>query len=215
MKVAVFDSGIGGMTFLKAAQQALPAVNFEYFSDKENVPYGTKSVEFVRECVFKAIDDIVKQNFDAIVIACNTATSIAINDLRKRYTIPIIGMEPAVKPAIEQSEGKRVLVFATPITVRENKLSNLIKGLNSEEIVDLIALPKLVEFAENNILSKEIETYIREQLKNLEINKYSCVVLGCTHFIYYKDIIKEIFPKAKVIDGNLGTVNRLIEVIGN
>ncbi|MFW0862451.1 MAG: glutamate racemase [Candidatus Komeilibacteria bacterium] len=213
MKVAVFDSGIGGKTFLQEARHALPDIEFEYFSDSDNVPYGDKDIKVVREYIFKAIDNIVKQDFDAIVIACNTATSIAINDLRGRYDLPIIGMEPAVKPAIKQSYGKKVLVLATPITVKEDKLSNLIKGLNSEEIVDLIALPKLVEFAENNIFNKEVEEYITDKIKDLNIDEYSCVVLGCTHFIYFKDIIQKLFPNTKIVDGNQGTINRLKQVL--
>jgi glutamate racemase len=214
LNIGIFDSGIGGKTVLNEAQKLLPNEQFIYFADTRHTPYGTKTVEQVREFVFSAIDELVKKDIKALVIACNTATSIAIEDLRKRYSFPIVGMEPAVKPAINCSNGKRTLVLATPITVAEPKLQDLIKDLHSEDKVDLLALPKLVELAEKDIFSgAQVEEYLQMEFSKLDVKQYGSVVLGCTHFVYYKDIIQKFFQNADVVDGNKGTVERLKSVL--
>ena len=111
-----------------------------------------------------AVDFLISKKVKAIVIACNTATAIAAEELRKKYDIPIIGIEPAAKPAVENRREKRVLIMATPTTIREEKLSNLLKDLNAIEYVDLIAMPKLVEFAENkDFESDKVKEYVQEQ----------------------------------------------------
>ena len=148
--IGIFDSGIGGLTVLEKIIEKMPNERYIYYADKKNAPYGTKHKEKVKEYIEEIIKFFISKDVKAIVIACNTATSIAIKDLRKKYTIPIIGIEPAVKPAIENRENKKVLVMATPTTIKEEKLNNLLEKLNAKEYGDLIAMPKLVEFAENN-----------------------------------------------------------------
>ncbi len=147
--IGVFDSGIGGLTVLKEIIKILPNEEFIYYADTDNVPYGIKPKEEVKEYINQAVKFLIDKDVKAIVIACNTATSIAINDLRKKYSLPIIGIEPAAKPAIENRGQKKVLIMATPTTIREEKLHNSLKKFSAEEFVDLIAMPKLVEFAEN------------------------------------------------------------------
>ena len=114
MKIGFFDSGIGGLTVLSEALKRLPNHEYLYYADTDHAPYGPKPKEEVREYVFKAIEFLVNEGAQIIVIACNTATSIAVSELRQKYSIPIIGMEPAVKPAIESVENstKRVLVLS-------------------------------------------------------------------------------------------------------
>jgi glutamate racemase len=120
-------------------------------------------------------------------VACNTATSVAIEDLRREYALPIIGMEPAVKPAVENHKDKRGLVTATELTLREEKLRKLITRLDCEDIVDLLPLPKLVDFAERAVFDRDtVLGYISETLGECEPGRYQTVVLGCTHFIFYK-----------------------------
>ena len=124
MKIGFFDSGIGGLTVLSEALKRLPHHEYLYYADTEHAPYGKRPKEEVLMYVLEAVDFLVQQGAQMIVIACNTATSIAITTLREKYDIPIIGMEPAVKPAIEcVSDGsKRVLVTATPLTLKEEKM---------------------------------------------------------------------------------------------
>jgi glutamate racemase len=126
-------------------------------------------------------------------------------------------MEPAVKPAVKITEGtqKRVLVTATPLTLKEEKLKNLIERIDNEHIVDLLPLPELVQFAENfEFDEKIVENYLAKKLSACDLNKYGTIVLGCTHFIFYKNLFKKIIPDhIDVIDGNIGTVNNLKKVL--
>lgn len=217
MKIAIFDSGIGGLSVLHEALKKIPNENFLYFADEKNVPYGTKTEEVIIELVDNAINFILKKDVKAIVVGCNTATSVAINKMREKYSLPIIGMEPAVKKAIDSYKEKRILVIATPITIKGKKLKELISRIDSKNLTDLIALPKLVEFAEKEIYDKNIVCkYLEEEFKNLNLNNYSSVVLGCTHFNYFKDSLRDIFTnEIKFYDGNEGTINKLIFELKN
>ena len=213
--IGVFDSGIGGLTVLNKIIEILPNEKYIYFADTDNVPYGTKPKEEVKEYINKAVEFLISKNVKAIVIACNTATSIAVKELREKYTIPIIGIEPAAKPAVENRGEKRVLIMATPTTIKEEKLKYLLEELHANEYVDLIAMPKLVEFAENmDFESDNVKDYIQEQLKQYDLNSYSELVLGCTHFPFFRDVLSEIFPKdTQIIDGSTGVANRLKNVL--
>ncbi|PRX26914.1 glutamate racemase [Orenia metallireducens] len=211
MKIGFLDSGIGGLTVLKEALKILPNHEYIYYADTENVPYGIKPKNEVKNYIFNAVDFIIKQGVKAVLIACNTATSIAIKDLRQQYNIPIIGMEPAVKPAVENCDGKRVLVLATPLTLKEEKYQKLVSRLDSKDIVDSLPLPELVEFAENFVFDEEIITrYLKDKFAPYNLNAYGTIVLGCTHFPFYKSFFREILPAhIDIIDGNLATVKHL------
>ena len=213
--IGVFDSGIGGLTVLKKIVEILPNEKYIYYADTDNVPYGTKPKEEVKKYINKAIDFLVSKNVKAIVIACNTATSIAVKELREKCSIPIIGIEPAVKPAVENRKNKKILIMATPTTIKEEKLKHLLDILNAEQYVDLIAMPKLVEFAENKEFeSLKVKAYIEEQLKEYNLGNYSELVLGCTHFPFFKNILSEIFQKdIQIIDGSKGVANRLKNIL--
>jgi len=217
MRIGFFDSGIGGLTVLHETIRILPHEDYIYYADELNVPYGSKPKEEVKKYVFAAVDFIYKQGVKAIVIACNTATSVAINELRAKYSIPILGMEPAVKPAVEiNREGKkRVLVTGTPLTLKEEKLHNLIAKLDNEHVVDLLPLPGLVEFAERCEFNEEVVLpYLQEQLNKYDPGNYEAIVLGCTHFSYYKDLFRKIFATpVSILDGNLGTAKNLRRIL--
>lgn len=213
MQIGFFDSGAGGITVLHDTLKILPDEDYIYYADTLNVPYGPKSKEEVKGYIFDAVDFIVRQKVKAIVVACNTATSVAIEDLRAKYSIPVIGMEPAVKPAVERSRNlnRRVLVTATALTLREEKLQNLITRLDNDHIVDLLPLPGLVRFAERLEFDEQIVLpYLEEQLLGYDLSRYETVVLGCTHFSFFKDMFKKLFPAdVSIIDGNSGTANNL------
>lgn len=215
MSIGFFDSGIGGVSVLYEALKLMPDEDYIYYADTKNVPYGTKPKEKVRELVLQAGRFMKSKGVKALVVACNTATSIAIEDLRRDFEFPIIGMEPAVKPAVESCDGdRRVLVTATPLTIREEKLKNLIERLDSENIVDLIPLPGLVELAEKLEFSKDtVEPYLNNQLKDFDNTSIGTVVLGCTHFSLFRDSFEELYPEAHVIDGSHGTVANLRRIL--
>ena len=217
MKIGFFDSGIGGLTVLSEALKRLPHHDYLYYADTLHAPYGPKPKEEVRGYIFEAIEFLVRKGADIIVIACNTATSIAVNDLREKYQIPISGMEPAVKPAIEwvQESGKRVLVTATPLTLKEEKLHHLIERLDQSHVTDLLPLPDLVRFAESFDFSPEtVVPYLKKQLVDYQISDYGAIVLGCTHFPLFASSFKEVFePGIELIDGSVGTVTHLANII--
>ena len=197
---------------LKESLKVLPNEDFVYFGDSLNAPYGTRNVNEVKKLTFNAVDFLIDKGVKVIVIACNTATSAAIDALREGYTeIPIIGIEPALKPAVEVSRGKSVIIMATPMTLVEKKFSNLMKLYNKE--VEIIPLPcaGLVELIENGIIEgNEIEEYLKEKLKNFRHLDVASIVLGCTHYPFIKnELVKIVGENTIIIDGSIGTVNQL------
>lgn len=215
MNIGIFDSGIGGMSVLHQALATLPCENYIFYADTDHVPYGTKTTDQVIAYVDDMIQFMLAHDCKAVVIACNTATAAAAAIMRSRYALPIIGIEPAVKPAVEQSEGLRVMVVATPLTIREEKLRNLVDRVDNAHHVDLLALPRLVSFAEQEEFSSEaVEAYLREELAPFDLASYKELVLGCTHFNYFKDSFRRIMPaQVRIIDGNAGTVNQLKRIL--
>lgn len=213
MRIGFFDSGIGGLTVLSEALKRLPNHEYLYYADTLHAPYGPKPKDEVREYVFNAIEFLVNEGVEIIVIACNTATSIAVSELRQKYSIPIIGMEPAVKPAIEHvtNSHKRVLVTATPLTLKEEKLKKLIAKLDTHHQTDLLPLADLVRFAEAYQFSdKVIIPYLKQALHNYDLSQYGAVVLGCTHFPLFSQCFEKIFSSdVQLIDGSKGTISHL------
>ena len=130
--VAVFDSGVGGISVLKELYALMPCENYIYFGDSKNAPYGSREPDEVKELVLKNADYLASMGVKALVVACNTATSVAIEDLRRIYDMPVIGVEPALKPAVLYKEHSAVAVMATPITVHEAKFNVLMKHYEDE-----------------------------------------------------------------------------------
>ncbi|MHB1920699.1 MAG: glutamate racemase [Chitinophagaceae bacterium] len=219
MRIAIFDSGLGGITVLSEALSHFPGEDFLYYADNLHVPYGPKSKARVREYVLEAVGEINQHPIKALVVACNTATSIAIEDLRSLYPFPVVGIEPAVKPAIELNlKGEnRVLVLATELTLKEAKFNELVSRVDNKNIVDTLALPGLVSFCEALEFRDEIILpYLKQQLQPYDLSSYGTIVLGCTHFVFFKkSFLKILPPQVVVIDGNLGTVKRLGNLLGN
>lgn len=213
MRIGFFDSGMGGLTVLKRAIETFPQQDYVYYADSSNAPYGVKSKEEVLACCHQAVQFLMSQGVELVVIACNTATSIAVNDLRATYSIPIIGIEPAVKPAIEavKETGGRVLVTATPLTIKEEKLKGLLKACGGFDCCDLLPLPRLVEWAEQGEFSLDrVVPYLKQQLDGYPVSSYHRVVLGCTHFPLFKRAFSEVFGSSvQLVDGAMGVVKRM------
>lgn len=217
MKVGIFDSGIGGLSVLHRARKMIPGAQFLYYADEEHVPYGEKTPEEIRGYVEEILHFLIGQRVDAIVIACNTATTVATKAFREQFPVPIVGMEPAVKKAVElyRNSGKRILVAATPVTIAGDKLHSLLERVDTEHEADLIPLPKLVRFAEKGDFDNpSIEAYLREAFAPFELSRYGAVVLGCTHFNYFKEYFRKVFPgEIHFVDGNEGTLRQLMRVL--
>lgn len=213
MRIAIFDSGIGGISVLDEALRHLPSENFIYFADSLHVPYGTKTKEQVVGHVVDAVESLLPYGIKALVVACNTATSIAIEELRRRYDFIVIGMEPAVKPALETSNqaGQRVLVLATPLTLKEEKFRRLVTGLDRRHSVDALPLPELVQYCESFQFDEDvIVPYFESKFAPYDWSRYGVIVLGCTHYSFYSNVLRKMVPgHIDIIDGNAGTVRHL------
>lgn len=213
LSIGFFDSGIGGISVLREAVALMPNENYIYIGDSMNAPYGTKTPEEVRNLSFNVIDKLISLGVKAVVVACNTATSAAIDDLREKYEeqLPIIGIEPALKPAVENYGEGVVVIMATPMTLSENKFSKLRERYS--ETAEIIPMPcdGLVEIIESGITSGPlVEDYLRNKFAEIDKTRVSAVVLGCTHYPFIKDaLVKVINENVAVIDGSLGTVKQL------
>lgn len=212
MKIAFFDSGVGGLTIFKEAYKDINA-EYIYFADNLNTPYGIKSKEVVKDLVVKNVKKIIDYGADIIVIACNTATSVAIAQLREMFSDKcIIGTEPAVKVAADKHvEDKKILVCATTLTSKEEKMMNLIDKLDIKDRTSFVPLDKLVEFAEKlDFNSSDVVEYLKERFSQIDLEEYSHLVLGCTHFPLFKDVIASIVPEGiEIIDSANGVIKNV------
>ncbi len=217
MKIAIYDSGIGGLTVLHEALRQLENEDYIYFSDCSHAPYGTKKRDAVLGYILEAVDFISRQDIKALVVACNTATSVAIGELRAKYDFPVLGMEPAVKPALRGSHGGTVLVLATELTLREEKFQNLIERVCNDGKIEALPAPKLVDFAESFTFDRAVvHAYLDEILQGRDLSQYGTVVLGCTHFPFFRSIISDFFHGGvEVIDGGEGTIRHLSRVLSD
>lgn len=215
MKIAFFDSGVGGLTVLQEALKRMPGEDYIYYGDSDHAPYGTKTKEEIKGHVFRSVEFLAQMDLKALVLACNTATSVTVDDLRKMYSFPIIGMEPAVKLAVKNTKNQKIIVCATNVTLKEGKLSQLVSNLNATEMVEYLPLQELVMFAENfDLESPEVIAYIQKKFSSFNWNEFDSIVLGCTHFIYFRHLIRQFVPKEiQILDGNEGTIKNLASKI--
>lgn len=209
--IGIFDSGVGGLTVLHQAMEMMPHERFLYYADSANVPYGTKSKSQILEFVDVAVDNMLRYPLKAIVLACNTATSVSAASLRLKHDIPIIGMEPAVKPAILDGDPRKILVFATELTLLEKKYKDLIHKLDIKERIDALPMQELVDFAEEfDFEGPSLKRYLRKTFANIKWEDYHSVVLGCTHFLYFKTMLSSFIPgHIQFVDGHHGTLKQL------
>lgn len=215
--IGFFDSGVGGISVLKTAYELMPNENYIYYGDNANAPYGEKNEEQIKQLSLKAGAFLFEKGVKAIVMACNTATSAAVIMMRERYSIPVISMEPAVKPALA-SEGK-VLVLATPATVSQARYLGLIERLSAQDRVVSVGCGGLVELIEQGKTDeKSIHDCLAQRLSGLTTKPVGAVVLGCTHYSFVESHIKSYIDKAfhtdcRVFDGRQGTALHLEHVL--
>lgn len=210
--IGVFDSGLGGISVLREMVKIMPSEDFLYFGDSANAPYGVRSTEEVRELTISHVDRLLSQGAKAICIACNTATSAAVAKLRLIYPdLPLVGIEPAIKPAAESMDHPKVLVMATPMTIREEKFQNLLSHFEDQAEIFQLPCPGLMEFIESGIFEgPAIESFLSQLLWDYKDIKLDAVVLGCTHYPFVgKQIQKALGGKVQLYDGSLGTAREL------
>ena len=212
MPIGFFDSGVGGVTVLAEALKQLPHEEYIYYADTQHVPYGPKPKDEIKGYIFSAVDYLAGCGIDALLVACYTATSVAVNELRQRYAFPVIGMEPAVKPAVKSTGGgKRVLALATELTLKEAKFRDLVSAVDPEHIIDSLPMPELVELAENLTFDDAVVIpCLQKKFAVLDLVSYGTVVLGCTHFTFFRDSLRKVLaPGTNIIDGAEGTLRQL------
>ena len=210
--IGIFDSGIGGISILEKLKQLLPNENFIYLADNRNCPYGSKSKKEIISLSKKNCEKLIELNCKIIIIACNTSTTNSIKKLREIIAIPIIGIEPGLKPAIHYTKTKNIGILATKKTLGselffETLNQNRIDDIHIHEQIDY----ELVNLIEEGSHSKQNLYKILEKYLVPMINKkIDCLLLGCTHYNHIKDIIEEIIPiDIKIVD-TIAPVNKRV-----
>ncbi|MBQ4348698.1 MAG: glutamate racemase [Clostridia bacterium] len=209
--IAVVDSGMGGITVLRKLHRLMPNENYIYFGDSANSPYGTKTKEEIRLLTVNAVESLMKRGAKSVVIACNTATSAAAGYLREKYPdYPFVGLEPALKPAALSSKWPRVLVLATPLTLKEEKFNNLMARFEGEAEFIKLPAPELVGFVERGeVDTQECTEYLERILEPYADHKVDAVVLGCTHFPFARKEIQSILgEEVLVFEGSMGAAKQ-------
>ncbi len=212
LKIGVFDSGVGGQSVVNAVQKALPEAKIIYVDDKANVPYGSKSPEELYVLVAPILQDLANR-VDAIVVACNTVTTTLIERLRQEIAVPLVGMEPMVKPAAEQSKNRIIAVCATPATLKSARYAWL-KETYAKDVK--VLEPDCSDWA-YMIENRQIDhNKLRSRIEEVCQAGADVIVLGCTHYHWIEEEIKAIADhyKTSVIQPERPVINQLKRVLG-
>jgi glutamate racemase len=217
--IAFIDSGIGGLPYLARAREQMANERFVYAADNANFPYGEKSADAVREIVIDLVGRVIGR-FEpkAVVVACNTATVIALESLRATFPLPFVGVVPAVKPAAEHSPFRRIGLLATSRTVGDAYLERLIRSFASDCTIVRMAGAELVDFVENRFLDDEsaaAERAIQRIVERVRGEEIDSLVLGCTHFTFLDQVFrKELGAGVAIVDSREGVARQLRRVSG-
>ena len=232
MPIGVMDSGVGGVSVLNALRFLLPFENYVYLSDSKYAPYGRRSSDEIKSIVLQNAERLVFMGCKALVVACNTATAVAVSDLRKKFrTVPVVGLEPAIRPALSYAKrcGGDVLVLATDVTVREERFQQLCRrccsefdavfkfaGDNGDLNSDLtyayaLSIQNTVDHVEKKEGNSEADTeYLKTRFSLLKNRTFSAVVEGCTHFPFAEKSISDALGYRPVFfDGAQGAARRM------
>lgn len=210
--IGIIDSGIGGKGIEKEIKKLLPKVKTAYLADTKNFPYGTKKVRKLNKILADNIENLIKKGAKIIVLACNSATVSSIRYLRKKFDIPIIGVEPAIKTATEMTKTKKIAIFSTPITSKSEATNKLIKKYCQDIVVykiPFVNLAGLIETGQTSSSTYEVEdVWLGYKNNNIDV-----IVLGCTHYTLIKDKIQKIIgAKVKLVDSNLAVARQVKKV---
>ncbi|HSD55742.1 MAG TPA: glutamate racemase [Candidatus Saccharimonadales bacterium] len=209
--IGVFDSGIGGLSVARAIEKALPEDAVLYVSDREHMPYGDKTSKEVFTLVVPILQQLVERGCNAIVIACNTVTTTHIEDLRKIIPVPLVGMEPMIKPAAEQTQTGVVAVCATPATLSSKRYAWLKETYTQGITViepDCSTWAYMIEHDQVN------EAQIKQQITELCDQNADVIVLGCTHYHWIEDVIQSVAAeRAVVVQPEQPVIRQLLRVL--
>ena len=212
--IAVFDSGVGGISVLRELMALMPGENYLYFGDSANAPYGEKSTEEVRRLTLQNAQMLLSCGAKALVIACNTATAAAITLLREQYPdTVIIGIEPALKLAADRFPAGKIGIMATQVTLREEKLAHQLERFPDAQVVRISA-PGLVERIEQGQANTPETEALLQQVLAPYVGALDALVLGCTHYPFVKDTVARILgPDTALFDGGEGTARQTLRCL--
>lgn len=224
LPIGFMDSGLGGISVLKEAVRLMPQEKFIYYGDSANAPYGIKSAEEIKKLTYLVVEKLLNMGIKGLAVACNTATSAAVRQLRIDYPdLPIVGIEPAVKPAVQTSMGGRILVMATPMTIKQEKFHNLLAKYQQQANIIPVPCAGLMEFVESGDFESEfLDSYFRGNIAPYITQDTETIVLGCTHYPFLRPHLRQLLIangwadktkpdgcKVALIDGSLGTAMEL------
>lgn len=199
--IGLFDSGIGGTSIWKEVHQLLPNENTIYLADSKNAPYGKKTQQEIIQLCYKNVDFLVEKKCKAIVVACNTATTNAVKELRLKYNIPIIGIEPAIKPAAHLTETQTIGILATKGTLNSELFNRQVENYSNITIMEQVGFGLVELIEEGKIKSPEMTKLLISYLEPMIEANVDYLVLGCSHYPYLiPEILKIIPPHIKIID---------------
>ncbi len=212
--IGIYDSGLGGLSVLRAVRQALPRHDLDYLADTAFCPYGPRPVAEVQARARACTGWLIDQGAGVVVVACNTATSAALELLRAEFAVPIVGMEPGVKPAIQATRNERVGVLATDGTLAGTRFATLVERFAAGVAVHTVPCPGLVAQVEAGDLSgSATRQLLARYLAPLQMRGVDTIVLGCTHFPFLAPVIAELVgPDVTIIDTGLPVARQVARV---
>ncbi len=214
MAIGIFDSGVGGLTVLREVRKILPNEEIYYFGDTARVPYGDKSKELIIRYSKQIVDFLLEKKVEAIVIACNTATSLALEELNNTYKIPIIGViDAGVKSALNTTKNKKIGVVGTKATINSKKYEIELKNRDNEIEVKSKACPLFVPVVEEGILDGELVNQVLKYYLDDFVTEVDSLVLGCTHYPLLRNAIKLNYPNVEIVDPAMETANDLKKIL--
>lgn len=215
-KIGVYDSGMGGLSLLARLLRDMPSYDYIYFGDTINAPYGEKTREEIRDLARKAVAKLISLDCQALVIACNTATSAAEDVLREEFDLPIFGMEPALNIAMASGDRGTLLVMATNFTLSGSRYLKSVKVFEKERKIIPLPGPAFVRLVEEGITQGvRVRQELEKICQGIDLESVDGVVLGCTHFLFLQKEIQDFFgPRVKIYDSHGDTLALIEKSLG-
>lgn len=214
--IGIFDSGVGGLSVYLHLHHLLPNETFIYYADTKNVPYGEKSPDEIVALSKQAVQFLADKGCKLVVVACNSASAYALQELRASFAMPIVGLVPAIKPACQLTKSKKVAVLATKATLTSNALAQVIDAFATPQDIDIYKHfePRLVPWVESGMpIDSEVANLLIKQMHTWLDYGVDTLVLGCTHYPFFKDFLQENIEKnqynIKIIDSGLAIAQRV------
>ncbi len=213
--IGIFDSGVGGLSVWREVVRLLPSEDVLYFADSAHLPYGERSLEEVKAFSEAITEFLLEKGAKVVVVACNTASAAALHHLRERFSIPIVGMEPAVKPAVSLTKTGRIGVIATKATFQGLLFRRLVERFGQGVEIYTRACPGLVEMVEEGLLNgQEAEDRVRAQLSPLLEEGIDVLVLGCTHYPFLREALEKVVgPSVIIVDPSEAVARQVRRVL--